>query len=272
MPPVLTPFAGERMESLEQADLQVDRSFSSAASVTTTKQQADSDGAAFVDFLLSQPNEYALHGIQSFDAQVSRKEWLYRPPQGIPAQVAFRRMETEESGWRLEERIIRDALKWVAKSDQSISINISPTALGVPEFSARLIHLIETTRVDLSRIWWEVTELWPLPKPQPVISTLRAAREAGAIIAIDDITDEDRLACWLDLFGVPNIVKIDRSVIKDDSDRKLHQLVEKIHGRGAEVVVEGIETPEQKQRAELTGARYWQGYLGGWPVRVGGPR
>lgn len=91
-----------------------------------------------------------------------------------------------------------------------------------------------------------------------------AYRERGYRVAIDDFGCEnsnfDRL--WR---LTPDIVKLDRSLIlqgtsNERARRILPRLVDIIHELGAQVVCEGIETPEQHQLAVDAGADLLQGY------------
>lgn len=91
-----------------------------------------------------------------------------------------------------------------------------------------------------------------------------AYRERGYRVAIDDFGCEhsnfDRL--WR---LTPDIVKLDRSLIvqgttNERARRILPKLVEIIHELGAQVVCEGIETPDQHRLAVDAGADLLQGY------------
>lgn len=96
-----------------------------------------------------------------------------------------------------------------------------------------------------------------------------AYRERGYRVAIDDFGCEhsnfDRL--WR---LTPDIVKLDRSLIlqgtsNERARRILPRIVDIIHELGAQVVCEGIETPEQHELAVNAGADMLQGYYYAMP-------
>lgn len=90
-------------------------------------------------------------------------------------------------------------------------------------------------------------------------------RSRGFRVAIDDFgcqhSNFDRL--WR---LTPDIVKLDRSLIvqvtKNSRARRiLPKIIQIIHDSGAQVVVEGIEIPEQHALARDAGADLLQGYF-----------
>lgn len=96
-----------------------------------------------------------------------------------------------------------------------------------------------------------------------------AYRQRGYRVAIDDFGCEhsnfDRL--WR---LTPDIVKLDRSLIvqatsNERARRILPKIVDIIHELGAQVVCEGIETPEQHNLAIEAGADLLQGYYYAMP-------
>ena len=90
-------------------------------------------------------------------------------------------------------------------------------------------------------------------------------RQRGYRIAIDDYGQKNaNLSRLLSLS--PEIVKLDKVLIhaaaaEPKARRLLGQLVEMLHGTGSQVVIEGIETAEQRAIATESGADFLQGYF-----------
>jgi len=224
--------------------------------------------SGFGRFLMSLPMRHAVQVIEPIHSAAgpSRREWLYRPPAGMSASLVFGALESDPDIHNVELAIVENALRY-AEHGGPLSINLSPAALSRPGFGPRLIELIRSSGINSEEIWWEVTETWPIPEPAATRGSLSELRATGGKIAIDDIASVERLEQWIELFGAPDIVKIDKSVVQDGTE-SLHRLVKYASAYNCEVVVEGVENHDQLAIAMSSRADYWQGYLCGQPEMV----
>lgn len=144
-------------------------------------------------------------------------------------------------------------------------------------------HLLGVSNRDHGEIFERLLKMCGLKPRQVILEVLEARvddisrlneavaayRERGYRVAIDDFGCEhsnfDRL--WR---LTPDIVKLDRSLIlqgtsNERARRILPKIVEIIHELGAQVVCEGIETPEQHALAIDAGSDLVQGYYYAMP-------
>ena len=98
---------------------------------------------------------------------------------------------------------------------------------------------------------------------------LAQLRDMGVRVAVDDFgTGYSSLSV---LYEIPaNVVKIDKSftdkVMVDNKGEFVSQMGKFIRAAKEEIVVEGIETEEQRQFLESHGFEYGQGYLFDRPI------
>ena len=213
--------------------------------------------------LLSMPLRFAQQRIEPFvdSTQEDRFEWLYRPPGGLSPSLIFEALERDADLPNLELKIAEHILKNVS-AEETVSINVSPASLCKPGFATRLASVVTANHCAPERIWWEVTENWPVHNMESVQNSLTIIRDTGGKIAIDDICSPQCLFDWLERYGVPDIVKVDKTVIKDKPEQ-LNQMVALAQNNGSSVVIEGIETVDEYAIAMATGAPFWQGHFGG---------
>lgn len=154
-----------------------------------------------------------------------------------------------------------------AESGANLFVNVSGRHLlgvakrGHGETFERLLHMcgLKPCQVILEVLEARVDDIERLNE------AVAAYRQRGYRVAIDDFGCEhsnfDRL--WR---LTPDLVKLDRSLILQGIDnprarRILPKIVDIIHDLGAQVVCEGIETPDQHHLALDAGADFLQGYL-----------
>jgi EAL domain-containing protein (putative c-di-GMP-specific phosphodiesterase class I) len=122
-----------------------------------------------------------------------------------------------------------------------------------------------------SRVVLEITERAALDQIPSSESRIRALRDLGFRVAVDDLgAGYAGLATLAQL--APEVVKLDMSLIRNvDSDvvkQKLVRMVTAVsHDLGATVVGEGIETESERQMAIDLGCDLLQGFLLGRPAR-----
>jgi EAL domain-containing protein (putative c-di-GMP-specific phosphodiesterase class I)/AmiR/NasT family two-component response regulator len=144
-----------------------------------------------------------------------------------------------------------------------LAVNVSPAAATSP----LLPELLDLAPVD--DIVLEVTEHAPVKDYRRFQRDLRAVRERGARLAVDDAgAGFASLRHILELKA--ELIKLDASLTHDlDSDRARRSLATALidFGRemGVSILAEGIESGEQCEQLRRLGVRYGQGYYLGRP-------
>ena len=150
-----------------------------------------------------------------------------------------------------------------------MGVNVSPRQLRDPSFLERVQAALERHDVPADRLVLEVTENVMLEDPDQTLRIMHRLRESGVRFAVDDFGTGYSSLAYLRRLPV-DIVKIDRSFVRDlTADLAAHDLVSSIVslavGMGLDVVAEGVETDEQRERLRAMGCGYAQGYLYGRP-------
>jgi diguanylate cyclase (GGDEF)-like protein len=170
------------------------------------------------------------------------------------------------------ERACTEALRWqkVAKEPVQVAVNVSSVQFSRETFVNEVIDIVRHTGLPPHLLQIELTESVMLSGTEPAAETMRQLRAAGISIAIDDFGTG--YSCFGYLPRLPfNALKIDRMFVKELETRPemkamVHSLVTLAHNLSMQVIVEGIETPEQLQMIKALGGNEVQGYLMGRPT------
>ncbi len=146
-------------------------------------------------------------------------------------------------------------------------LNLFPsTMIGIP-----VQHILDEFPEGVTRgsFCVEISEQQIIGNPSYLAEPVAALRQAGILIAIDDVGFGQSCLESLVLLN-PDIIKIDKKLVfnvSQDSDRanslrRLLRVAESLH---AEVVAEGIERREDLEFLKDVGVHYGQGYLWGRP-------
>jgi len=171
---------------------------------------------------------------------------------------------------RIDRHIREQALAGLRGRDegQRLFLNLKPSWMHQSyEQSGELLtlQLLNKYDIDASRIVIEVTEEAFGGSIRALGEVIDVYRQAGCLIAIDDVgtgfNNADRIAQL-----APDLLKVDIHMMKQSAShsgyfgvlRSFSTLAEQI---GASLLIEGVETREDLQRAVEIGARYVQGYL-----------
>lgn|GEM_PF-65612 len=175
-----------------------------------------------------------------------------------------------EEQLRIDRLVREQALAALAGcADQTrLFINLKPSWMyrSYQETGELLtLQLLNKYKIDPSRIIVEVTEEAFRGSMESLRAVIDVYRQHGCQIAIDDIgtgfSSADRIA----QLG-PSLLKVDIHMMKQSAShrgyfgvlRSFSTLAEQI---GASLLIEGVETRADLQRAIEIGARYVQGYL-----------
>jgi diguanylate cyclase (GGDEF)-like protein len=147
-------------------------------------------------------------------------------------------------------------------------LNIFPTTLlAIP-----VEHLLDLfpSPIPADTFCLEISEQQIIGHPTYLVPAVKALREAGILIAIDDVGFGSSCLESLVLLE-PDILKIDkRCVIGLESEPSqvdhLRRYVRIARSLGCQVIAEGIETPGELATVRSLGIEYGQGYLWGRPA------
>jgi len=161
----------------------------------------------------------------------------------------------------VDARLKQSAKPWIA-------VNISARQSLVPDFADLLARTAREAGLHPSRLKAEITESLALDYER-VSELIDRCRVHGIGVALDDFGTGHSGLGHLHRLNFDTI-KLDQSFVKPlPGDLKAAALVQGIvnllHGLGAEMVAEGVETIEQARALNGYGVRFLQGWLVGRP-------
>lgn len=164
-----------------------------------------------------------------------------------------------------------DAASW--PNDVGVSVNISPLQFREPR------RIVETVKEALiasglgsHRLTLEVTESLLIEDNKGTLAAIHELRALGVKFALDDFGTGYSSLAYLSTYPFAQ-VKIDQSFSRDvhanEASKAIIEAVCQLARRlSMNVVVEGIETEQQRIAVQLLGAHRAQGYLFGRPEPV----
>lgn len=188
---------------------------------------------------------------------------------GEIVDAASKRGEVLQFDAYAREKAIRSASKQRRK-DTKLFINFFPSAVFDPEFClASTMRAIEETGISPGEIVFEIVEFDPYTDSGHTRRICDYFRAQGFRYAIDDL---GMGANSLDLIPTlqPDYVKLDKSIIwrldEPRNQETVRRAITLAAEQGAEVIAEGIETPEQALQIRNYGIFLMQGYCFGKPA------
>jgi diguanylate cyclase (GGDEF)-like protein len=168
------------------------------------------------------------------------------------------------------DRALAAAASWHAAGFAlQVAVNVSPRSLADPGLPRTVRSALESSGVDPRRLTLELTETTAIGRLDVVSRGVRALRDAGVRIALDDFaTGHSSLSA---VFHVRvDQLKIDRAFVAElDSSRRARAVVcstiELGNRLGLSLVAEGVEHAHQRQTLWELGCGLGQGRLFGWP-------
>jgi len=212
------------------------------------------------------------HGVIGFEALA---RWNH-PTRGPLSPELFVPL-AEESGAvvNLGSFVLRSAcaqtVAWSSRpglETLAISVNLSPHQVRRADFTDEVLRTLAETGLDPHRLVLEMTETAMFSDIDATISKLQALRQRGVRIAVDDFGTGYSSLRWLRQFPV-DILKVAREFIVEAVDKVdqseewafAHAIVALGKTLGLTIVAEGIETVDQRDRLQLLGCDYGQGFL-----------
>lgn len=161
-----------------------------------------------------------------------------------------------------------EAASWQTR--RTVAVNLSPAQFQSGDIVETVQDVLERSGLAPERLELEVTEGMLLENTGPVLQTMRALREIGVALTLDDFGAGHAGLSYLRRFPFQKM-KIDGSFVRSlGRDRESDAIVEAILllGRRLDmrVVAESVETEEQLERLRQLRCPYVQGYLTGRPM------
>jgi diguanylate cyclase (GGDEF)-like protein len=208
--------------------------------------------------------------VKAEDGAIAGVEALLRwnhPTRGFIAPAVFVPV-AEEAGLmdRLGEFVLRRALLDAARwSDVYVSVNLSPVQIRDRAFAELVSAVLKETSFDPCRLVLEMTEGVLINDRDEMTARLQQLRALGVRLALDDFGSGYSSLSYLQTLPFDKL-KIDRSFLaaldKSANGGVIIQAIVAL-GRalGMDVVMEGVETEEQRVLLRLAGCNEMQGYL-----------
>jgi len=201
---------------------------------------------------------------------VMAHEALLRGPAGTPwasplvlldaARATGRLADLERASLRAS---LADAAAFSGGHAVTLFVNLEPSTL-----TRHLDVVLETLaeRAAHVQVVVEITERALAADLAGILTGAERLRAAGCAIALDDVGAEPESLAFIPLLR-PEVVKLDLSLLRTVKDPMTIAVAGAVRAyaeqAGAEVVAEGIETPEDLTRALVLGATLGQGWLWG---------
>lgn len=164
-------------------------------------------------------------------------------------------------------QVFTDARRWPGVP---LSVNLSAVLMRVADFNQRVDDLIAETGVDPRQIEFEITEGVLLDQSDDTTGKLERLRALGSRIALDDFGTGYCGLSYLHRYPI-DAVKIDISFtrllgVEPQAEILVETIITLARALGLEVIAEGVETEDQRQRLLAAGCRKFQGYFTGRPM------
>ena len=211
-------------------------------------------------------NHGRLTGVEALIRWIDPKKGLIPPDDFIPF--------AEENGfihsinnWVVREACIQ-ARKWVAAglfSNCRMGVNISGNNIDFDKLVSYIISVLDETGLDPTYLEVELTERVMMENTDEAQRMLRRLHKTGVSIAIDDFGTGYSALSHLQLFPLSTL-KIDKSFVENINTRDnglslMNSIIGIAKGFNLKVVVEGVETEDQRMALGKMDCDDLQGYL-----------
>ena len=200
----------------------------------------------------------ALVGFEALMRWRYRGDWI-SPAEFIPIAEEHN-MIGEFTEWALSNACRRIA-DWQRQSGQefSISINVPPQLLLLDKIEERLVQLARAANLPTSSVVLEITESDFGSDPSLLAERLHRLAMQGFAIAIDDFGTGHSSLAYLNNLPISKL-KIDKQFVDEiersvDARKLLGSILAMAEKLEFEVVVEGVETPQQLIELRKFGSR-----------------
>jgi len=189
------------------------------------------------------------------------------PTRGFIPPAVFVRV-AEEAGLmgQLGEFVLRRALADAARwPDLYVAINLSPVQVRDRKFVDTVAAILKENAVPPSRVVLEITEGLLIDEPETAKSRLEELRKLGVRLALDDFGAGYSSLTYLQRLPFDKL-KIDRGFVaalehSANTGVIIQAIVSLGRALGMSVLIEGVETEEQRVLLRLAGCNEMQGFL-----------
>ncbi|WP_018634273.1 putative bifunctional diguanylate cyclase/phosphodiesterase [Neomegalonema perideroedes] len=153
-----------------------------------------------------------------------------------------------------------------------VALNVNAQQVVQAEFWTTLQRELESRGLSASAIVIEITESQLIVNMEAACRALDDYRAVGGSVALDDFGTGYSSLAYLTQLPIDK-VKIDRSFVKRaPTDRTVATILsvaaQLAQAIGAEVIAEGVETPEEEEAVSRHGVHLAQGFRYGRPVEI----
>jgi diguanylate cyclase (GGDEF)-like protein len=192
--------------------------------------------------------------------------WNHPSRGAIPPSVFVRVAEEaglmDQLGEFVLRRALTDAARWPGLY---VAVNLSPVQMRDRKFVELMSAVLAETRIKPSRIVLEVTESVLIDDPETAKARLEDLRALGIKLALDDFGSGYSSLAYLQRLPFDKL-KIDRGFVaalehSANAGVIIQAIVTLGRALGLAVLVEGVETEEQRVLMRLAGCNEMQGFL-----------
>jgi len=155
-------------------------------------------------------------------------------------------------------------------TDLFLSVNLSMTQLSDASLLNTITQALEKHSIDPNHLECEITETNEMKKKDLVLQNIKALREKGIKLSIDDFGSGHASFNYVKNLETEKI-KIDIDFVQSLFEKPVNQtimrtIIELGHSLNLSVLAEGIETPEQAAWLKENGCDFGQGFLFSRPL------
>jgi diguanylate cyclase (GGDEF)-like protein len=185
----------------------------------------------------------------------------YIPP-GLFVPVAEEAGLMDQLGAFVLRRALADAARWPGLY---VTVNLSPVQVRDRRFVEVVREVLAETKIDPSRVVLEITEGVLIDDPLAAKARLEDLRRLGVQLALDDFGSGYSSLAYLQQLPFDKL-KIDRGFVAAlDQSANTGVIIQAIvtlgRALGMSVLIEGVETEEQRVLLRLAGCNEMQGFL-----------
>jgi len=183
-------------------------------------------------------------------------------PPALFARIAEEAGLMNQLGEFVLRRALADAARW---PDLQVAVNLSPVQVRDRKLVDLVSALLAETKIAPSRLVLEVTEGVLIDDPDTAKSRLEDLRALGVRLALDDFGSGYSSLTYLQRLPFDKL-KIDRGFVAAlDQSANAGVIIQAIvalgRALGMSVLIEGVETEEQRVLLRLAGCSEMQGFL-----------